>query len=216
MRIHEAEYRYTAKPGVVYVIAFQQTDSPMRLKAFAGLAAKIKSAALLGADSPVEWSLDAEEDWVEIAAVWGSTAQLNVIESKLRAAGIPHTVSQRPYGERPGLPVGVYPSRVKVPPHLMRQARQSISGPAVVPSRVPSDAEEIRSLDEPALGEPAPGEPVPDERIPAPSGEYMPEERPERPWWFQLAMILIVFAFVGLFLCRFLGDAIDSLLTAFG
>jgi 2-amino-4-hydroxy-6-hydroxymethyldihydropteridine diphosphokinase len=163
-----------------------------------------------------EWSLDAEEDWVEIAAVWGSTAQLNVIESKLRAAGIPHTVSQRPYGERPGLPVGVYPSRVKVPPHLMRQARQSISGPAVVPGRVPPDSEEIRSLDEPALGEPVPGEPLPDQRIPPPSGEYMPEERPERPWWFQLAMILIVFAFVGPFLCRFLGDAIDSLLTAFG
>jgi 2-amino-4-hydroxy-6-hydroxymethyldihydropteridine diphosphokinase len=177
-------------------------------------AVKSDDGRLPGADAEWyewEWSLEAEEDWVEIAAVWGSVAQLNVIESKLRASGIPHTVSQRPYGERPGLPVGVYPSRVKVPPHLAFQARQTISGPAVVPASIPPEEEELPA----GTVVPLPGQPSAGERVPGPGGEYMPEERPERPWWFRLAMLLLVLAFAAPFLIRMLGDAFESLSAAF-
>lgn len=187
-------------------------------------AVKSDEGRLPGADAEWyewEWSLDADDEWVEIAAVWGSIAQLSVIESKLRASGIPHTVSQRPYGERPGLPVGVYPSRVKVPPHLAHQARQTISMPAVAVREVPpAEQELVPGAASPGVrppgGEAASGEgPSVSVSSLRPDSAYMEEERPERPWWFRLAMLLLVLAFAGPFLLRMLGDAIESLLAAF-
>ena len=187
-------------------------------------AVKDDEGRLPGADAEWyewEWSLDADDEWIEIAAVWGSIAQLSVIESKLRASGIPHTVSERPYGERPGLPVGVYPSRVKVPPHLAHQARQTISIPAVVVRDVPSaDQELVPGVASQGVTPPG-AEAVPDEQPSAtvsslrPDGAYMEEERPERPWWFRLAMLLLVLAFAAPFLLRMLGDALESLMAAF-
>ena len=187
-------------------------------------AVKDDEGRLPGADAEWyewEWSLDADDEWIEIAAVWGSIAQLSVIESKLRASGIPHTVSERPYGERPGLPVGVYPSRVKVPPHLAHQARQTISIPAVVVRDVPSaDQELVPGVASQGVTPPG-AEAAPDEQPSAtvsslrPDGAYMEEERPERPWWFRLAMLLLVLAFAAPFLLRMLGDALESLMAAF-
>jgi alpha-L-fucosidase len=56
-RIHEREFRFTSKPGVVYVIAYQRLDKPMLLKSFAGFEDTIVEAMVLGTGNPVQWEL---------------------------------------------------------------------------------------------------------------------------------------------------------------
>ena len=58
MRIHEIEYRFTTKPGVIYVIAFQPPGGDVVLSAFEGVdAGKIKSVRTLGGGE-VDWKMD--------------------------------------------------------------------------------------------------------------------------------------------------------------
>jgi len=60
MRIHETEYRYTTKPGAIYVTAFQPASGTILLNSFKGFdAGRIKYVALLGGDK-VQWQMDAE------------------------------------------------------------------------------------------------------------------------------------------------------------
>jgi alpha-L-fucosidase len=56
MRIHETEYRYTAKQGVIYAIAFQDTEAVI-LNSFAGFKGTIRSVSRLSSDSPVQWKM---------------------------------------------------------------------------------------------------------------------------------------------------------------
>jgi alpha-L-fucosidase len=55
MCIHEKEFRFTAKPGVIYITAFQPLEQPVTLESFRGYDRKIKSASILGSDAEVEW-----------------------------------------------------------------------------------------------------------------------------------------------------------------
>jgi len=56
-RIHEREFRYTSKPGVVYIIAYQPLEQPVLLNSFAGLKENITGATVLGTGNPVGWKL---------------------------------------------------------------------------------------------------------------------------------------------------------------
>lgn len=57
MRIHEIEYRYTTKPGIIYVTAFQPPDEEAVLTAFRQYdESKISSIELVGGD-PVDWEV---------------------------------------------------------------------------------------------------------------------------------------------------------------
>jgi len=58
MRIHEIEYRYTTKPGVIYVTAFQPSNGDALLTAFKDFdGSKIKSIQLMG-NGDVDWDLN--------------------------------------------------------------------------------------------------------------------------------------------------------------
>jgi len=59
MRIHEEEYRYTTKPGCIYVIAFQAPGESVHLRTFKGNKVIIKSVQLIEGD-PVKWELTEE------------------------------------------------------------------------------------------------------------------------------------------------------------
>ena len=50
----------TAKPGVVYIVAFQPLDKLARLRSFKGFDQKIKSVSLLGSDVRVDWEMSAD------------------------------------------------------------------------------------------------------------------------------------------------------------
>ncbi|TFG41836.1 MAG: alpha-L-fucosidase, partial [Syntrophobacterales bacterium] len=50
MIIHESEFRFTAKPGAVYITAFQLLEKTTLLKSFKGFDQKIQSVSLLGSD----------------------------------------------------------------------------------------------------------------------------------------------------------------------
>jgi alpha-L-fucosidase len=57
MYIHEKEFRFTVKPGAVYIIAFHPLESPALLKSFKGFGRDIKAVSLLGSDAEVEWKM---------------------------------------------------------------------------------------------------------------------------------------------------------------
>ena len=58
MRIHELEYRYTTKPGFIYVTAFQPAEGKAVLTAFRNYdLGKIRSIELIGGDQ-VDWEMD--------------------------------------------------------------------------------------------------------------------------------------------------------------
>ena len=57
MRVHESEFRFTRKPGAVYIIAFQPLDTPVLLESFSGLDNSISNITLLGSVAPIDWSL---------------------------------------------------------------------------------------------------------------------------------------------------------------
>jgi alpha-L-fucosidase len=56
-RIHEREFRFTSKPGAVYVIAYQPLDTPMLLKSFVGFEDTITEATVLGTGNSAQWEL---------------------------------------------------------------------------------------------------------------------------------------------------------------
>lgn len=60
MRIHETEFRYTTKPGVVYVIAFQPLKAGTVLKAFADFKPAITGVTRLDSGGDVGWELTGE------------------------------------------------------------------------------------------------------------------------------------------------------------
>ena len=53
-------YRFTAKPGVVYGIAFQDDKEPILLKAFQGFDKKIKSISSLSTGASVDWQMQSD------------------------------------------------------------------------------------------------------------------------------------------------------------
>jgi alpha-L-fucosidase len=57
MRVHEREFRYTSKPGAIYVIAFQPLDSSMTLRSFAGFEGAIDGISMLGSETVFNWKL---------------------------------------------------------------------------------------------------------------------------------------------------------------
>jgi hypothetical protein len=59
-RIHEVEYRYTSKPGLVYAIAFQKRTGQQLLKSFAGFEGDIKRVKLVGSGQDITWGMTAE------------------------------------------------------------------------------------------------------------------------------------------------------------
>lgn len=78
MRIHETEYRYTTKPGVIFVTAFQPARGELTLSSFAGFDyGKIKSIKTIGGDK-VDWKagdqglilLPGKEDNFSLATVY--------------------------------------------------------------------------------------------------------------------------------------------------
>ncbi len=78
MRIHEAEYRYTTKPGAIYVTAFQHSPGEVVLTAFKGYdKRKIKSVSYLEGGQ-IEWTLEerglilspAEDQNFDLASVY--------------------------------------------------------------------------------------------------------------------------------------------------
>ena len=60
MRIHEREFRFTAKPGTVYVIAFRPAKTATLLKSFRDFDRHIESVELLDSSTPVTWNLSAD------------------------------------------------------------------------------------------------------------------------------------------------------------
>ena len=60
MYIHEKEFRFTTKPGAVYVIAFQPLETPTTLTSFKGFDQTIKSISQLGSDVSIDWKMTGE------------------------------------------------------------------------------------------------------------------------------------------------------------
>lgn len=58
-RIHEVEYRFTSKPGLVYAIAFQKRTGQQLLKSFAGFEGDIKRVDLVGSGQDITWEMTA-------------------------------------------------------------------------------------------------------------------------------------------------------------
>jgi alpha-L-fucosidase len=57
MRVHETEFRYTRKPGVVYVIAFQPLNADTNLKAFVDFENTITDVTRLDSGERIDWEL---------------------------------------------------------------------------------------------------------------------------------------------------------------
>jgi len=55
MRIHKEEYRFTSKPGAVYVQVFQKSDQPIQLDAFAKFDKRVRKVSLIGSKKKVSW-----------------------------------------------------------------------------------------------------------------------------------------------------------------
>jgi alpha-L-fucosidase len=59
MHIHEVEYRFTTKPGCIYVIAFQAPGKSLLIESFKGFQKKIKGVQLLSGDK-VKYDINEE------------------------------------------------------------------------------------------------------------------------------------------------------------
>jgi alpha-L-fucosidase len=57
MPVHEREFRFTRKPGAVYVIAFQPLDGPVLLKSFAGFDQMITGVTRLSSGATIDWAV---------------------------------------------------------------------------------------------------------------------------------------------------------------
>jgi alpha-L-fucosidase len=66
-RLHEREFRFTRKPGAVYVIAFQPLEEPVLIKSFAGFDRTIEDVTRLGTGTAINWELTDDGLYLEPA-----------------------------------------------------------------------------------------------------------------------------------------------------
>lgn len=78
MYIHEREFRFTAKPGAVYMIAFQPVEEPVLIKSFKDFDQTIQSVSLLGSDRSVDWELADGGLWLNVDAPFNLAAVYKV------------------------------------------------------------------------------------------------------------------------------------------
>ncbi|VGO19645.1 alpha-L-fucosidase [Pontiella sulfatireligans] len=81
MRIHEKEFRFTAKPGVVYVTAFQPLGKAVVLKSFKAFKPAIESISLLGSSAVVDWKMTV--DGLQLSSKGAPFALASVYKVKL-------------------------------------------------------------------------------------------------------------------------------------
>jgi alpha-L-fucosidase len=67
MQVHEREFRFTRKPGAVYVIAFQPLEEPVLLSSFANSDRTIEDVTRLGSGTAIGWKLTDEGLYLEPA-----------------------------------------------------------------------------------------------------------------------------------------------------
>ena len=80
-------------------------------------------------EGPPPW--DPKDAWVEVARGSAAGAEIDILESKLRAAGIPYELSHRERGDAIGTLAG--PARILVPASRTREAREVLDSRGPLP-----------------------------------------------------------------------------------
>jgi 2-amino-4-hydroxy-6-hydroxymethyldihydropteridine diphosphokinase len=76
-----------------------------------------------------EWR---SEEWVEVASAWGANLDVDIKLARLRDAGVPAELDQRPFADKIGLPLGGFePSHILVPESFRDEARRVLEAPVV-------------------------------------------------------------------------------------